>query len=402
MTILSDVYIPASSLIAYVALCLLLSSCNQKERAQVELPNLSPSGISPLRSESLHDAPLVYHHDYGTTIHHLKRGPNYDFIAQTDTTLTHTPFISVYANSQFQFEVELRENHTPGLSTLSDIDTVLVSSDIEGNYRAFVSLLHGLGVIDASKTWTYNDNHLVLIGDMVDRGDEVLQVLWLIYKLEAEAESQGGGVHYILGNHEQLNLRSKYSSRNSAYVHSEYMRYAKALDIPYQEWFSTESELGRWLRSKNTVTSIDSTLFVHGGISRRTAVLNMSLQEINEHIRSSMDTQHEEMSREEALLHSAQGPLWYRELADQSLSKNRVAKILQLMHVRRMVVGHTIVDGHHIKPLYDDQVIPIDMHHSESYKKGVIKALMIDSTGFYEVDNYRQSKLLFLHDPIEI
>ena len=145
---------------------------------------------------------------------------------------------------------------------LSGLDTVLVSSDIEGNYEAFVSLLQGNGVIDSDKNWMYNDNHLVLIGDMLDRGDEVLQVLWLIYKLEAEAENHGGGVHYLLGNHEQMNLRSKHAVQNTSYVHPDYMRYASALGIPYQDWFSSNAELGRWLRSKNTILAIDRILFL--------------------------------------------------------------------------------------------------------------------------------------------
>ncbi len=73
---------------------------------------------------------------------------------------------------------------------------------MEGNYGAFKSLLQANGVIDAQMKWQYGDNHIVLVGDMVDRGDELLQVLWLIYKLEQEVKEAGGRVHFIIGYHE--------------------------------------------------------------------------------------------------------------------------------------------------------------------------------------------------------
>jgi len=402
MTKLLEVYKTVSSISVFISICILITACQQKERAPIELSELSASSISPLRSESFHDAPLVYHHDYGTTIHHMKRAPDYSLLAHTDTSHSHTPTISVYANSQFEFEVDIKHGHSPTAGALSKVDTVFVTSDIEGNYRAFVSLLEGNRVIDSAKNWIYNDNHLVLIGDMVDRGDQVLQVLWLIYKLEAEAVSHGGAVHYLLGNHEVMNLRSSYRAQNTAYVHSTYKQYARTLDIPYHEWWDNKTELGRWLRSKNTVLSIDGVLFAHGGLSNRAAGLGLSLEDMNERIRTSMSTESEDMDKVAALLHSSEGPFWYREIADQKISQKKIQKIIHTMKADRMVIGHTIVEGHHITPIYEDKIIPIDMHHSETFKKGVVRALLIDGTGFYEVDNKRQSQLLFTHHPIEI
>ena len=377
-------------------------ACQRKEKAQVVLPNLSPTAITSINSGSMYDAPLVYHNNYGTSIHHLQRQSDYSLRSKVDTTQSVTPTIAIYANGQLEFEVRIREQHEPAKSEFSEIDTVFVSSDIEGNYQAFASLLQGNGIIDAKKNWVYNDNHLVLIGDMLDRGNQVLQVLWLIYKLEAEAEHHGGRVHYLLGNHEQMNLRARYKAQNTSYVHPEYKRYARVLDIPYTEWFNNNAQLGRWLNSKNTVLSIDNILYVHGGISSKTMGLKLSLDEINETIRNSMSTEYEKMDRTAALLHSADGPLWYRGMADQHMSQNRVNKLLRALHADRMIIGHTIVDGDHIKPLYDDKLIPIDMHHSETFEDGIIKGLLIDPVGFYEVDNMGYAKLLFLHRPIEI
>jgi len=51
---------------------------------------------------------------------------------------------------------------------------------------------------------------LVLVGDCVDRGQEVTQVLWLIYKLEIAAKNKGGSVHFVLGNHEIMNFQGNW------------------------------------------------------------------------------------------------------------------------------------------------------------------------------------------------
>ena len=138
-----SVHRSVASLSAILLLCILLIACKQKERTPEAVPNLSQPSILPLSSESFLDAPLVYHSDDGTTIHHLKQASDYSLTAHTDTSLSHTPTISVYANNLFQYEVDIRSKHIPPATVLSGLDTVLVSSDIEGNYEAFVSLLQG-------------------------------------------------------------------------------------------------------------------------------------------------------------------------------------------------------------------------------------------------------------------
>ena len=94
-------------------------------------------------------------------------------------------------------------------------DQVIAESDdlvnIEGNYYSFVNLLIGNKITDNNLNWIYGTGQLVLNGDMVDRGEYVTQVLWLIYKLEQEASAAGGHVHFILGNHEAMNLEGNFN-----------------------------------------------------------------------------------------------------------------------------------------------------------------------------------------------
>jgi hypothetical protein len=104
--------------------------------------------------------------------------------------------------------------------------------------------------------------HLVLVGDFVDRGTMVTEVLWLIYSLESQAEAAGGKVHYILGNHEIMNMNGDHH-----YVHPRYKAHADSMHISYLKLFSQQSELGRWFATKNVTERIGNVLFAHAGFS---------------------------------------------------------------------------------------------------------------------------------------
>ncbi|WP_315816501.1 hypothetical protein [Paraflavitalea speifideaquila] len=46
--------------------------------------------------------------------------------------------------------------------------------------------------------------------------------------------------------------------------------------------YAENSELGKWLRTKNIVEKIGNILYVHGGISRELNQLHLSVTEINQ------------------------------------------------------------------------------------------------------------------------
>ena len=58
-----------------------------------------------------------------------------------------------------------------------NVDKVAALSDIHGQYGTARRLLEINGVIDEEQHWTYGDGHLVVVGDIFDRGDEVTEPL---------------------------------------------------------------------------------------------------------------------------------------------------------------------------------------------------------------------------------
>src|SRR6185503_2902022 len=144
------------------------------------------------------------------------------------------------------------------------------------NFAGFRKLLQAGGVIDADYNWTFGNGHLVLTGDFVDRGDQVTEVLWLIYSLEEKAKAAGGYVHFILGNHEIMNM-----SNDLRYLHPKYVENTMLLNEHYMTLYGENSELGRWLRTKNIMEKVGDMIYTHGGISSQMNLVNSSISDIN-------------------------------------------------------------------------------------------------------------------------
>ena len=69
---------------------------------------------------------------------------------------------------------------------------LLAISDMEGNYHNVLRFLQNNEVLDDDGHWNWGDGHLVLLGDLVDRGFMVTELMWLMRRLEREAEAAGG------------------------------------------------------------------------------------------------------------------------------------------------------------------------------------------------------------------
>lgn len=257
---------------------------------------------------------------------------------------------------------------------------MLIISDIEGNFKGFKSILNGTNVIDKNLNWTFGQGHLVLVGDFFDRGVNVTECLWLIYKLEQEAELKGGKVHFILGNHEVMNMKEKYK-----YVRDKYWDNSDTLKLDYEEWYSTNSELGKWLRTKNGVEKIGDFLFAHAGISKDFSNNKFTLTQINDNIRKSIDKVFKDGEAGKDIFIGNESPLWYRGIVEEDESQQDIEQTLKSFNASKMIVGHTIVDK--IKYLYNQRIIAIDLEHKENSDNNKMFGLWYENGNFSIIDN---------------
>ncbi|OAV45909.1 metallophosphoesterase [Lewinella sp. 4G2] len=262
--------------------------------------------------------------------------------------------------------------------TFSGVTRVAALSDIHGQYAVARKLLIANGIIDEEENWTFGDGHLVIVGDVFDRGDQVNATLWLIYHLQQQAPEFGGRVHFLLGNHETMVIEG-----DVRYVHKRYLNTIDLLKNPYEKLYGNDSFLGRWLRTLPLTVKINDVVYVHGGFSKEVVYQIGGLEKINNTYHKHLLTPRAEIvsmnSGRLDLLHGRQGPLWYRGyFLDRDFDQNDIARILRKLDAEHLVVGHTSFSA--IKRYFGDRVFAVD----SSIKFGSVGELLLIEDGVFK------------------
>lgn len=236
-------------------------------------------------------------------------------------------------------------------------DSICVISDIHGMFGNYITLLRSQGIIDSSNNWSFGNGHLVVIGDLFDRGEHVTELLWHLYGLERLALKAGGQVHVLLGNHEIMNFTD-----DKRYLNPKYRHVEEITGMKMAELYSTSSVLGKWLRNLPVMVSIDNNMFVHGGISGELVRKNMKVDYINR-LFSKMLLSGEVETRDElsdlVFLNEEKGPLWYKGyFNDSTYCEQKADSALALYDKEHIVVGHTT--GTSIRTLFNNKIIGVD------------------------------------------
>jgi hypothetical protein len=327
-----------------------------------ELSHASPAGNDAIVADSLNDGPHVYWQGPSQAIvFYLCDGSVVEKRFEARDTLRFNGFCG---DETWEYEIPARP---PRLEPYlyDDVSKIIAISDIHGEYDPFVDFLKVAGVVDSELNWTWGDGHLVIDGDVFDRGDKVTECLWLIYRLEQEARRAGGRVHFLLGNHETMVVRGDLRYVNKKYADG-IVRRAR---INYADLYGPDMELGRWLRTRNTVIKLNDVLFVHGGIPPRLAELGVDLADVNKLAGETLDLREYEIAFNDHIKkyygHSDEGPFWYRgyhhaeEGRYPQATTADVDAILGEYGATAIVVGHSGVDQ--VISLYDGRIYAIDI-----------------------------------------
>ena len=256
---------------------------------------------------------------------------------------------------------------------------LFVMADTHGEFEIAVQLLQRQRVIDEQLRWSFGKGRLAILGDVFDRGPNHTELLWLIYKLEAEAARAGGGVHMAIGNHEAMVLAG-----DERYLNPKYRYVASVMRAPHAELWDEQSLLGRWLRAKAAAFRLGPYLCLHGGVSRKVVDQRLTLAEINKAVRDSLHKQRAPNELSELVMGPA-GPLWYRGYFEREARAGGFTRaesgdidlILDTFKVRAVLVGHTTVPN--VTSLYDGRVIAVQVYPHREQESGapVMEALSV-------------------------
>lgn len=331
------------------------------------------------------DGPYVLYQPDGKTrvISVDKKGKIIDttYVALPEDFILHV----VDHKRQFPFDVRLHPVKRPDWKYRQP-EKVFVMSDPHGKLDCVISLLQGNGIIDKNYNWSFGNNHLMVIGDIFDRGKDVPQIFWLFYKLEDEAAKAGGTVSFLLGNHEPLVL-----ANDLRYTKDKYKVLAQKLNMNYPELFGPDTELGKWLGTRNTMQVIGRDLYVHAGLGKNFYDRNLSIPTVNEEMSKALFMNKKErraLSPLTAFLYGNDGPIWYRGLVRTDakyhpMAQDSLQMVMERYKVKHIIVGHTIFKD--ISTFYDGKVIGVNVDNKENQKKKRSRALLIDKNTYFVV-----------------
>ncbi len=262
-----------------------------------------------------------------------------------------------------------------------NIDNWIAVSDIHGQYDLFLDLLAAQKVVDQDGNWIYGSGHLVVMGDVFDRGDKVTESLWFLFDLEHQAKKAGGKVHLLLGNHELMVIH-----KDLRYISPKYLYTQGKLKTSYNKLFDEGTVLGDWLRTKPISITINDVAFVHGGFTKKVLEKTASIENINKLFKDnfyrSADLKKSAKDLSD-LLYFDNGPLWYRGYANpEGFGSEKIDEILDLLDKSRIVVGHTSMPQ--IISLHNNRIFLID----SSIKFGKTGELLV-----YEKENFYRGLL---------
>ena len=293
-----------------------------------------------------------------------------------------TPPCSVSGLDEEEKKYIIDKDFTAPQSVYKDVSRIMAIGDIHGQYSRMILMLKKAGVIDDNLQWQWGDGHLVFIGDIFDRGNEVTECLWFIYNLEKQADLYHGKVHLLLGNHEIMVLNG-----DIRYISNKYYGITTNLKLDYSLLYSRNTIIGRWLRSKNTIEKINNLIFVHAGISPQLAAENLSLDSVNYVIRDILDGNSDAYPEDfQDFLMGDLGPVWYRGYLQKSrhfpkINPTELSNILSAYEAESIVIGHTERDS--VNSLFNSAVISINL---PLWNEDIpVQALLIENNQFYRI-----------------
>ncbi len=292
-------------------------------------------------------------------------------------------------NKELPFTVNIRKNLTKTQETYKNAEKIMAIGDLHGGFDELRIFLINNKIIDKNLNWTWGKGHLIFVGDVFDRGNKVTECFWLIYNLEQQAELAGGKVHFVLGNHEIMELTG-----DKRYLANKYVDLCNRLNFDYSALYGNRTVLGRWLRSKNAVIIINDILFVHGGLSVEMTQNNISIQTINKTIKNTLTRRNPEpITRNEKLILGPNGPLWYRGYVrlpesyyrktsqKYDFNEKKLDEILNFYKVKTIVFANTHVSQ--IYPMHQGKLFGIDIDFDSPEID--LEALLWENNHFYRV-----------------
>ncbi|CAK7322494.1 unnamed protein product [Dovyalis caffra] len=292
-------------------------------------------------------------------------------------------------------------------------DRLIAIGDLHGDLEKSKQALRLAGLIDGSDNWAGGSATVVQVGDVLDRGDEEIKILYFLEKLKREAMKVGGNFITMNGNHEIMNIEGDFryvtklglkEFENWAYWYclgNEMKSLCVGLEKPKDiydgiplTFRGVTSDILHGIRariaalrpngpiankflSKNvTVLVVGDSIFVHGGLLAKH--VEYGLERINEEVRDWISGLMGKAAP--GYCKGRNAVVWLRKFSD--IEKNCDCAMLEhvlatVPGLKRMIMGHTIQkDG--INVACNNRAVRIDVGMSKGCINGLPEVLEIN------------------------
>jgi len=167
-------------------------------------------------------------------------------------------------------------------------NNIKVIGDIHGDFDVLIQSLKKAKVINKNHKWKGGKTHIVQLGDILDRGGrpgvttevsdpmEEYKIYEFLNDLDIQAEKHGGKVHYLIGNHELMNMMGDFR-----YVHKNHMSNVDKR----RQLFAPGGFMANMLACHSyAVLKINDWYFCHAGLLPK-HVGTKSITELNGYVR---------------------------------------------------------------------------------------------------------------------
>lgn len=256
--------------------------------------------------------------------------------------------ISYYLTNKPSCNLDFKDTYT-------NIDNIYVLGDIHGDFTILKKALLKSKLINQSLRWIGGNAHLVQLGDLLDgririndkKGEsgifamEEFTIFEFLNNLDIQAREKGGRVHYLIGNHELMNLIGRFD-----YVLDRHMS-ATGINIRKQ-LFQPGGYMSSMMACHSYgILKINNWVFCHGGLLPH-HVNNRSITWINKLVKGVLagsKTLENLTQEEQEYLYGNDSFFWTRFYSKNANRCEVLNKTLDIINNGNseggMVVGHT-------------------------------------------------------------
>ncbi|KAI3988115.1 hypothetical protein MKX01_011904 [Papaver californicum] len=320
-----------------------------------------------------------------------------------------------YAFSGFILPQKPKQTLTSIQTRYTSPDRLIAIGDLHGDLEKSKQSFKLAGLIDNSDRWIGGNTTVVQIGDVLDRGDDEIKILYFLEKLKHEALKSGGLIITMNGNHEIMNVDGDFryvtpASLNEFRVWTSWFNIGNSMKnlcggidnkqkdiykgVPnvfpgirqeFHEGFRNRIAAlrpngpisGRFISGNPTILVIGDSVFVHGGLLKNH--VEYGLERINNEVRDWINGFKGRISP--GYLRGRDSVVWLRRFSEE-LARNCDCSALEhvlatIPGAKRMIMGHTIQQVG-INGVCENKAIRIDVGMSKGCGDGLPEVLEIN------------------------